>query len=1215
MNESQDHQSNNLNPNVHYLILFFTQLDSVEICRVCRSEGTSEQPLFYPCLCSGSIKYIHQDCLIEWLKHSRKKYCELCKHPFTFSPVYAEQMPQSIPVSVLVWGLVKKVLHFGKVGFSLSFSAFLWLLIVPLLTTQIFRYYFGWNLHEVLHSAFAIQDLNDNFLETSLMVAFDVIQGFLMTGFTVFLILAMLLVREFLIMIGYDPSRRNRTNSIVDNANVESTNNNNTNNTADNVSHNIASTSSNSESMESNIPAFTSSESNALPSVNSLRSPLSPTSQLVSPLSPIRRHSEFRNGTNPTSPGSPVGNYWVEQAHPKEFRNYMKRRDLQRALMEAEQGHRPFDVESYLNDNEAEPLIQPEDHVSNISGTSTLRSRFTTATNNTNTTNMTNSSSRESFRCRICSSNTCTSREHVIQASHMRNTLTAQRNQAILQRAAQVPPTEPTNPTNNANATNPANTQANPTANTNEFGWNLDAAESISFPEFFGFTLEGTPLLQLLQNSAIVIGCNALFMHLFLFIPFVTGKVFSNESVFSYLFQFPVFEYTKFTWKYFALLRVEKDSFAEFVRNVIIGYSILCSACSVYLRCTRKLRDSFHLTINPIFSFICVFIKLLTLLFTEMVLFPLASGFLVDYFCLDLFPGTLFYSRLAAVRTLPISSLTIHWALGAFFMLSFASFVTFSRSFLRPGLLYFLRNPQDPDSNPVKEMVERSFPDQVYRLAISLIFYATLIYSSIGIVVQIITIPSVSKLIFPLNFKFHEPLIEIPIDLLFHLLLRSLVTSFSPLKLFKAVHISLQKILFRHMNLSSYFLGGGRYLSEESFPKGGNWVAVPDYDRIYSRKRLSEIRSRVITPVDIAKLKILYDRQNQPVLDTSTSNSHSHSTNSRSDWTVVFRPNYFKLKCFTVLLVTLLSLQMFLLSISIGPLLAGRFIVKFTQETFYSMNSGNAEDIHEIYSWHIGAFGLFLLLKLIEFFVIPIKKQRRRSIENNINNNGQLSEKISLLLGSFFKIAVLTFFLVLLWPLQVGILFSLLINPLLLDNSTEFIGSLVMKESGNTLQLPLLFFGTCWSVGFPILRILYSFKTHLPLSQQTITYLRINRNSLDQIELKQFLRLVALPVTFLFTFSIVFPPFACLILVPLCLGPSASINTVISYQNSSHLVSLLIFLTLKILRQIVSIVGKIVSGIRDETYLVGRRLHNLENRSSSNSTNNTNNNNNMSPLM
>ena len=35
-----------------------------DICRVCRCEGTADKPLFYPCVCTGSIKYIHQDWLV-----------------------------------------------------------------------------------------------------------------------------------------------------------------------------------------------------------------------------------------------------------------------------------------------------------------------------------------------------------------------------------------------------------------------------------------------------------------------------------------------------------------------------------------------------------------------------------------------------------------------------------------------------------------------------------------------------------------------------------------------------------------------------------------------------------------------------------------------------------------------------------------------------------------------------------------------------------------------------------------------------------------------------------------------------------------------------------------------------------------------------------------------------------------------------------------------
>uniref|UniRef100_A0A673ZXN3 E3 ubiquitin-protein ligase MARCHF6 n=1 Tax=Salmo trutta TaxID=8032 RepID=A0A673ZXN3_SALTR len=69
--------------------------DEGDICRVCRSEGTPDKPLYHPCVCTGSIKFIHQECLVQWLKHSRKEYCELCKHRFAFTPNLPSRRPTS----------------------------------------------------------------------------------------------------------------------------------------------------------------------------------------------------------------------------------------------------------------------------------------------------------------------------------------------------------------------------------------------------------------------------------------------------------------------------------------------------------------------------------------------------------------------------------------------------------------------------------------------------------------------------------------------------------------------------------------------------------------------------------------------------------------------------------------------------------------------------------------------------------------------------------------------------------------------------------------------------------------------------------------------------------------------------------------------------------------------------------------------------------------
>lgn len=48
-----------------------------DVCRICRNTGDVDNPLRYPCACSGSIKFVHQDCLLQWLNHSNARQCEV----------------------------------------------------------------------------------------------------------------------------------------------------------------------------------------------------------------------------------------------------------------------------------------------------------------------------------------------------------------------------------------------------------------------------------------------------------------------------------------------------------------------------------------------------------------------------------------------------------------------------------------------------------------------------------------------------------------------------------------------------------------------------------------------------------------------------------------------------------------------------------------------------------------------------------------------------------------------------------------------------------------------------------------------------------------------------------------------------------------------------------------------------------------------------------
>lgn len=124
--------------------------EEADICRVCRSEGTPDKPLYHPCVCTGSIKFIHQECLVQWLKHSRKEYCELCKHRFAFTPIYSPDMPSRLPIQDICAGLLTSVGTAIRYWFHYTLVAFAWLGVVPLTACRIYKCLFTGSVSSLL---------------------------------------------------------------------------------------------------------------------------------------------------------------------------------------------------------------------------------------------------------------------------------------------------------------------------------------------------------------------------------------------------------------------------------------------------------------------------------------------------------------------------------------------------------------------------------------------------------------------------------------------------------------------------------------------------------------------------------------------------------------------------------------------------------------------------------------------------------------------------------------------------------------------------------------------------------------------------------------------------------------------------------------------------------------------------------------------------------
>ncbi|KAJ5151169.1 uncharacterized protein N7482_010421 [Penicillium canariense] len=113
--------------------------EDMDTCRICHGEATEEEPLFYPCKCSGSIKFVHQSCLVEWLSHSQKKHCELCKTPFRFTKLYDPNMPQSLPTPLFLQQAIIQTVRTLVTWLRFVLVAFVWLGWLPWSMRAIWR--------------------------------------------------------------------------------------------------------------------------------------------------------------------------------------------------------------------------------------------------------------------------------------------------------------------------------------------------------------------------------------------------------------------------------------------------------------------------------------------------------------------------------------------------------------------------------------------------------------------------------------------------------------------------------------------------------------------------------------------------------------------------------------------------------------------------------------------------------------------------------------------------------------------------------------------------------------------------------------------------------------------------------------------------------------------------------------------------------------------
>eukprot|EP00297_Palpitomonas_bilix_P001333 CAMPEP_0113909012 /NCGR_PEP_ID=MMETSP0780_2-20120614/26550_1 /TAXON_ID=652834 /ORGANISM="Palpitomonas bilix" /LENGTH=1076 /DNA_ID=CAMNT_0000904643 /DNA_START=73 /DNA_END=3303 /DNA_ORIENTATION=- /assembly_acc=CAM_ASM_000599 len=115
--------------------------DEELFCRICRlGPDEVQEPLYHPCLCKGSIRFVHDNCLQQWLQHSKKQKCEVCGHRFMFTHVYNEEVPDGLSWNVFLAGVGERAAKALAAALKLCIAGALWAFVVPYAALFCFKY-------------------------------------------------------------------------------------------------------------------------------------------------------------------------------------------------------------------------------------------------------------------------------------------------------------------------------------------------------------------------------------------------------------------------------------------------------------------------------------------------------------------------------------------------------------------------------------------------------------------------------------------------------------------------------------------------------------------------------------------------------------------------------------------------------------------------------------------------------------------------------------------------------------------------------------------------------------------------------------------------------------------------------------------------------------------------------------------------------------------
>ncbi|GJX82258.1 probable E3 ubiquitin ligase SUD1 isoform X1 [Tanacetum coccineum] len=1042
-----------------------------DVCRICRNTGDVDNPLRYPCACSGSIKFVHQDCLLQWLNHSNARHCEfgfhfisvadalynadhkrslvnmghakfnlsrlffqlqVCKHPFSFSPVYAENAPTRLPFQEFIIGMAMKAYHVLQFFLRLSFVLSVWLIIIPFITFWIWRFSFVRNYNEA-------QSLFLSHISTTVILT-DCLHGFLLSASIVFIFLGATSLRDYfrhLREIGGQEGDRE-----------------------DDGDRNGA--------------------------------------RVARRQQPVPVNRNVVGEGNGEDAGGAQGIAGAGQMIRRNAENVAARWEMQAARLEAhvEQMFDGLDDGDGAEDVPFDELVGMQGPVFHL-----VENAFTVLASNMIFLGVVILVPFHLGRfilyhlSWLLSSSTSPALSSSVQLNEqalalanitLKNALTGVKNL-----------TSDTNPDNNmlgqvVEMLNVNSTKLAESAN--------NITSPVSADILKGATI-GASRLSDVSTLAV-------------------GYIFLSSLVIFYLGAIAIIRYT----------RGEPLTMGRFYGIASIAEAIP----SLFRQFVAAMR---HLM---------TMIKVAFLLVIELGVFPLMCGWWLDFCTIRMF-GKSMGQRVEFFSASPLASSLIHWVVGIVYMLQISIFVSLLRGVLRNGVLYFLRDPADPNYNPFRDLIDDPVHKHARRVLLSVTVYGSLIVMLVFLPVKLAM--RMAPSVFPLDISVSDPFTEIPANmLLFQICIPFAIEHFK-------LRATIKSLLRYWFTAVGWALGLTDFLLPGPEDDGGQDNGNGDHVRQDGVNGQPGQNRRVVGYVGPEDLN---GRQATSGADPAEEADVDEQSDSE---------RYGFVFCIVLLLlVAWMTLLVFNSAIIVVPISLGRAL--FNSVPLLPITHGIK--CNDLYAFIIGSYVIWTALAGVRYSVDQIKTRRATVLI------GQIWKWCSIVAKSSILLSIWIFMI----PVLIGLLFELLV---------------IVPMRVPVDESPVFLLYQDWALGLIFLKIwtrLVMMDHALPLVDDSwrVKFERVRDNGFSRLQGFWVLREIVVPIVMKLLTALCIPYVLARGVFPVLGYPLVVNSAVYRFAWLGCLgFSLLCFCA----KRFHVWFTNLHNSIRDDRYLIGRRLHNF----------------------